>query len=66
MYIFFFSSDGEIAFGQNPKDIVHLAGEVGIISSEVNCYGSKKAKISLKILNRFKHRPDGKLIVVSG
>ncbi|XP_073994934.1 pug C-1-tetrahydrofolate synthase, cytoplasmic isoform X2 [Rhodnius prolixus] len=59
-------SDGEIAFGQNPKDIVHLAGEVGIISSEVNCYGSKKAKISLKILNRFKHRPDGKLIVVSG
>uniref|UniRef100_A0A161MDR5 formate--tetrahydrofolate ligase n=1 Tax=Triatoma infestans TaxID=30076 RepID=A0A161MDR5_TRIIF len=43
-----------------------MAGEVGIISSEVNCYGSKKAKLSMKILNRFKHRTDGKLVVVSG
>ncbi|KAK9498190.1 hypothetical protein O3M35_004062 [Rhynocoris fuscipes] len=59
-------SDCEIARSQTPKDITDLAGEIGISLSEISCYGTTKAKISLKILQRLNKRPNGKLVVISG
>uniref|UniRef100_A0A1B0CH43 C-1-tetrahydrofolate synthase, cytoplasmic n=2 Tax=Lutzomyia longipalpis TaxID=7200 RepID=A0A1B0CH43_LUTLO len=59
-------SDIEIARSQVPKDVSFLASEVGIIPEEVSLYGTKKAKISLSILDRLKNNVDGKYIVVAG
>lgn len=55
-----------IARSQEPKDIAQLAQEIGLCSSEVSLYGNKKAKISLKVLNRLKCQEDGKYVVVAG
>lgn len=51
---------------QMPKDISLLAGEVGLLSSEVDLYGKKKAKVSLSVLERLRDRPNGKYVVVTG
>lgn len=59
-------SDIVIARSQEPKDIAKLAEEIGLESSEVHLYGSKKAKISLKTLERLQCKPDGKYVVVAG
>lgn len=59
-------SDIAIARAQQPKDIRKLAEEIGLQTSEVHLYGPKKAKISLKTLNRLQDRDDGKYVVVAG
>ncbi|XP_076268460.1 C-1-tetrahydrofolate synthase, cytoplasmic-like [Rhynchophorus ferrugineus] len=59
-------SDIEIARAQEPKDIVELAQEIGLLPSEVAQYGSKKAKISLSVLKRLQDQPNGKYVVVTG
>lgn len=59
-------SDISIARAQQPKDIKKLADEIGLQSNEVHLFGPKKAKISLKTLNRLQDRPDGKYVVVAG
>lgn len=59
-------SDIAIARAQNPKDISKLAEEIGLQSNEVHLFGPKKAKISLKTLQRLQHKPDGKYVVVAG
>ena len=59
-------SDIDIAMAQNPKPIVELAEELGILSSELESYGQHKAKVDLSIIDRLKYRRDGKYIVVSG
>lgn len=59
-------SDISIARAQTPKDIAKLAEEIGLQSNEVNLYGPKKAKISLKTLERLHDRDDGKYVVVAG
>ncbi|XP_058457077.1 C-1-tetrahydrofolate synthase, cytoplasmic isoform X2 [Malaya genurostris] len=59
-------SDIEIARLQTPKNISLLASEIGLIPSEVSLYGDKKAKISLKVLDRLKNEADGKYVVVAG
>ncbi|XP_053696503.1 C-1-tetrahydrofolate synthase, cytoplasmic [Sabethes cyaneus] len=59
-------SDIEIARSQTPKDIAVLASEIGLIPSEVSLYGDKKAKISLKTLDRLKNEQNGKYVVVAG
>lgn len=59
-------SDIVIARSQEPKDISFLAEEIGLYPSEVSLYGSKKAKISLKVINRLKDHEDGKYVVVAG
>lgn len=59
-------SDIEIARSQVPKDISKLAHEIGIIPDEVSMYGTKKAKISVKILDRLSEEQDGNYIVVAG
>ncbi|KAJ3116098.1 tetrahydrofolate synthase [Physocladia obscura] len=59
-------SDIDIAMAQRPKPIKIIAAELGLFPSEFEEYGSTKAKISLTILDRLKHRKDGKYIVVTG
>ena len=59
-------SDNEVARSQTPKDIGILASEIGLLSSEVDFYGNKKAKVSLGVLDRLQHRQNGKYVVVTG
>ena len=59
-------SDIEVARAQTPKDVSTLASEIGLLSSELDLYGKKKAKVSLNILDRIGGRKSGKYIVVTG
>ncbi|KAK7067383.1 C-1-tetrahydrofolate synthase, cytoplasmic, partial [Halocaridina rubra] len=59
-------SDIEIARAQTPKDVAELADEIGLLSSEVDLYGKKKAKVSLSVLQRLASQKVGKYIVVAG
>ncbi|CAD5118835.1 DgyrCDS7513 [Dimorphilus gyrociliatus] len=59
-------SDIAIAQAQTPKDIATLASEINLKSSEVDLYGKKKAKVSVKVLNRLKDCDSGKYVVVCG
>ncbi|KAJ8926063.1 hypothetical protein NQ315_009918 [Exocentrus adspersus] len=59
-------SDIEIARAQEPKDITQLAQEIGIYPSELSQYGSKKAKVSLSVLDRLKNQKNGRYVVVAG
>lgn len=59
-------SDIEIACSQTPKDIDFLAKEIGLLSSEVDMYGKKKAKVSLDVLKRLNSQKNGKYVVVAG
>ncbi|XP_025105266.1 C-1-tetrahydrofolate synthase, cytoplasmic-like isoform X2 [Pomacea canaliculata] len=59
-------SDLDIAQSQVPKDIDVLAREINLLSEEVDLYGKKKAKVSLKVLDRLAGQKDGKYIVVTG
>ncbi|KAL8598262.1 C-1-tetrahydrofolate synthase, cytoplasmic [Nucella lapillus] len=58
--------DLAIAQGQTPKDVSLLAQEIGLLTEEVDLYGKKKAKVSLKVLDRLAHRTDGRYVVVTG
>ncbi|XP_071447317.1 C-1-tetrahydrofolate synthase, cytoplasmic [Hetaerina americana] len=59
-------SDIAIARAQEPKDIFHLAEEIGLGRNEYSLYGNKKAKIELSVMKRFANRKSGKLVVVAG
>lgn len=59
-------SDIEIAMAQTPKPITQMAVEIGIHQDELESYGRYKAKVELSLLDRLKHRKDGKYIVISG
>ena len=59
-------SDIEVARSQIPKDVSILAEEIGLLTSEVDLFGKKKAKVSLTTLKRLESRKDGKYIVVAG
>ncbi|CAL4082611.1 unnamed protein product [Meganyctiphanes norvegica] len=59
-------SDIEVARAQIPKDIDVLAKEIGLLSSEVDMYGKKKAKVSLDVLKRLSSQKNGKYVVVAG
>ena len=43
-----------------------MAHEVGLLHHEVDLYGKKKAKVSLKVLDRLEQQPNGKYVVVTG
>lgn len=58
-------STTEIARLTHPKQILEVATKGGIRGDELELYGNYKAKVSLGVLERFKQRPNGKLIVVS-
>ncbi|CAH6841782.1 Mthfd1 [Phodopus roborovskii] len=59
-------SDINISRSCKPKPICNLAREIGLLTEEVEPYGSTKAKVSLSTLKRLKHQPDGKYVVVAG
>ena len=64
--MFFHFSDIDIAMAQTPKDISDVASEVGLLTSEVDLYGKKKAKVSLSVLDRLGTQTNGKYVVVTG
>uniref|UniRef100_A0A2C9JJ80 C-1-tetrahydrofolate synthase, cytoplasmic n=1 Tax=Biomphalaria glabrata TaxID=6526 RepID=A0A2C9JJ80_BIOGL len=59
-------SDIDVAKVQIPKDVSLLAQEINLLPEEVDLYGKKKAKVSLKVLDRLKTQKDGKYVVVAG
>uniref|UniRef100_A0A2K6UEZ0 C-1-tetrahydrofolate synthase, cytoplasmic n=1 Tax=Saimiri boliviensis boliviensis TaxID=39432 RepID=A0A2K6UEZ0_SAIBB len=61
-----FQSDIDISRSCKPKPIGKLAREIGLLSEEVELYGETKAKVLLSALERLKHQPDGKYVVVTG
>uniref|UniRef100_A0A8C4LK21 formate--tetrahydrofolate ligase n=1 Tax=Equus asinus asinus TaxID=83772 RepID=A0A8C4LK21_EQUAS len=58
--------DIQVSRSCKPKPIGNLAREIGLLSEEVELYGETKAKILLSTLERLKHQPDGKYVVVTG
>ncbi|XP_046893063.1 monofunctional C1-tetrahydrofolate synthase, mitochondrial-like [Hypomesus transpacificus] len=59
-------SDIEISRAQTPKPMGQLAEEVGLLPSELEAYGSTKAKVRLSLLDRLQGQPDGKYVLVAG
>jgi len=59
-------SDLEIAQSAELKEIVEVAGSIGILPDELEFYGRYKAKVSPSILDRLAERPNAKYIVVTG
>lgn len=59
-------SDIAISRAQTPKPIQQLAEEIGLRPDEVSPYGSTKAKVSLKVLQRLRNQPNGKYVLVVG
>ena len=55
----------EIAQAAELLPITQVAQAVGILSDELEPFGSYRAKISLDILERLKDRPDGKLVITT-
>lgn len=58
-------SDVEIAQEANMQPIAQIAAELGLSENDIELYGKYKAKISLGVWDKIKHRPDGKLVLVS-
>ncbi len=58
-------SNIEIAQAARPLQITEVARGAGIRMEELELYGSYKAKVSLKLLDRIRSRPQGKLILVT-
>lgn len=59
-------SDFEISRNQEPKKIDQVAYDAGILESELELFGNYKAKVSLNILERLKHKQNGKYVLVTG
>ncbi len=55
----------EIAQQACLRPIAEVAAEAGLEPDEVELYGRYKAKVSLSVLQRLRHRPDGKLVCVT-
>jgi methylenetetrahydrofolate dehydrogenase (NADP+) / methenyltetrahydrofolate cyclohydrolase / formyltetrahydrofolate synthetase len=58
--------DIDVSRNQTPKSITELAEEVGLVPSEVLPYGSTKAKVDIKVLERLANKPRGKYVIVAG
>lgn len=59
-------SDIEIAQCLEPLPISQIAEQIGIQVDELELYGSKKAKVDLKVLKRLEGKPNGHYVVVTG
>ncbi|ODV80096.1 tetrahydrofolate synthase [Suhomyces tanzawaensis NRRL Y-17324] len=59
-------SDFEISRAQQPKKIDQVAYESGILDSELELFGSYKAKVGLHLLERLKNKKNGKYVLVTG
>ncbi len=58
-------SDIEIARNTRMLPISEIADSLGIDPQEIEYYGKYKAKLPLSLYERNRHRPDGKLILVT-
>jgi len=58
-------SDIQIAQETELTPIVDIASRLGIGPAELQLYGTYKAKVSLKVMERLKDHPNGKLILVT-
>lgn len=58
-------SDLEIAQSHKMAPITEIAAKIGLGEDDIDLYGKYKAKINLHVLNKFAHRPKGKLIDVT-
>lgn len=58
-------SDVEIAQDAVMRPVADVARELQVTDDELELYGKYKAKVSLKLWDRVKSRPNGKLILVS-
>lgn len=58
-------SDVQIAQEAKLKPITEIAERLDINDDELELYGKYKAKVSLKLLERLKDKPDGKLVLVT-
>lgn len=58
-------SDIEIAQNAQIKPITEIAEKLGIPAEVPELYGKYKAKLPLSLMNEYKERPDGKLILVT-
>ena len=54
-------SDIAIASAQRPRPVSSIAESIGILDAELDKYGKYKGKVSLSILERLKHRKNGKV-----
>ncbi|XP_015756198.1 PREDICTED: C-1-tetrahydrofolate synthase, cytoplasmic-like, partial [Acropora digitifera] len=59
-------SDIDISKEQMPKKISVVAKEATILEHEIELYGNKKAKVSLRVLERLQDQPNGRYVVVAG
>lgn len=58
-------TDIEIAQQAKMEPIMNVAEKIGLKADEVELYGNYKAKVSLKVWDRIKENPDGKLVLVT-
>ena len=58
-------SDIEIAQSAEMKHIRDVAAEIGIADDELEYYGKYKAKLGRDVWEKFKDKPDGKLVLVT-
>lgn len=59
-------SDIDISQAITPLNISSIAKKIGILPSELDLYGSYKAKVKLSVLDRLKDRKNGYYVVVTG
>lgn len=58
-------TDIEIAQGASMLPITEVAAAYGILEEELELYGRYKAKLSDELWDQVKHKPDGKLVLVT-
>ncbi|MDP2300733.1 MAG: formate--tetrahydrofolate ligase, partial [Actinomycetota bacterium] len=58
-------SDIEIAHAATVRPAREIAEAMGILPDEVEPNGRYKAKVSLRVLDRLKDRPDGRYVLVT-
>ena len=58
-------SDLEIAQAAKLNPIIEIAEQLGLREDDLDLYGKYKAKVSLKVGDRFKEKPDGHYITVT-
>lgn len=59
-------SDIEISRSQTPRSVEAVAQEIGVLDSELELFGHYKAKVSLDVMDRLKHRNNAKYVLVAG
>ncbi len=60
-----FKSDIEIAQAAAPKPIQEIAGQLSIEEDYLECYGKYKGKIDYNILDNYREKDNGRLILVT-